>query len=350
MKKKKTKLIIILSIVVLVLVGVGGSYAFYVSSLSPVSSESHEIDFTIESGETSTSILSRLVEEKIIKNALATKVYAKISGNTDFKAGDFILDTSWSTKKIVQYLNDSSAAKAEQVTVTIVEGSWAKNIAAQMAEATNVSADDLLKAWNDSTYVSELARDYWFITPDIYNSQKVILEGYLYPSTYNFFKETTVDAITRRFLDQTEKVLDEYKSEIESSSMSVHQIMTLASIIQFEGKHEEDMKLISGVFENRIAAGMKLQSSVTVCYALYNYTSWSDCEQNTDIDSAYNTYQVEGLPPGPILNPGLTAIKAALEPTASDYLYFMADVNGDGTIYFAKTYAEHLRNVDKYLY
>ena len=350
MKKRKTKLIIILSIVVLVLVVFGGAYGFYVSSLRPISSESHEVDFTIESGETSDSILSRLVDKKIIKNVLATKVYAKLSGNTGFKAGDFILDTSWSTKEIVQYLNDSTAAQAEQVTVTIVEGTWAKNIAAQMEEATNVSAADLLAAWNDSTYVSELAQDYWFITPEIYNSQKVILEGYLYPSTYNFFKETTVDAITRRFLDQTEKVLDEYKSEIESSSMSVHQIMTLASIIQFEGKNEEDMKLISGVFENRIAAGMKLQSSVTVCYALYDYSSWSDCEQNTNIQSDYNTYLVDGLPPGPILNPGLTAIKAALEPTASDYLYFMADVNGDGTIYFAKTYSEHLRNVEKYLY
>ena len=96
---------------------------------------------------------------------------------------------------------------------------------------------------------------------------------------------------------------------------------------------------------------MKLQSSVTVCYAIDKEKDddWMACEVNPDFDSPYNTYRVEGLPPGPILNPGRDAIQAVLQPQASDYLYFMADVKGDGTVYYAKTYAEHQANVRKYL-
>ena len=111
------------------------------------------------------------------------------------------------------------------------------------------------------------------------------------------------------------------------------------------------LELVAGVFYNRLAAGMKLQSSVTVCYAIDKEKDddWMACEVNPDFDSPYNTYRVEGLPPGPILNPGRDAIQAVLQPQASDYLYFMADVKGDGTVYYAKTYAEHQANVRKYL-
>ena len=109
------------------------------------------------------------------------------------------------------------------------------------------------------------------------------------------------------------------------------------------------MYKIAGVFKNRLDKNMTLGSSVTICYALYEYDKPEDCETNAGIDSPYNTYIHPGLPIGPILNPGEIALKAAIFPEKHDYLYFMADIYGDNTVYYAKTYEEHERNVNKYL-
>lgn len=348
MKRKKVW-IGILSVLLIVAVAAGGAYAFYVSQLMPVSSESHEVAFTIEAGESTQTVLDRLVDEKIIKNELAAKVYMKLAGKHEIMAGDFLLDTSWGTRQILDILNDPTEAKAQEVTLTITEGMWAKDIAALMEANTNVKAEDLLALWNDKEYILSLQDRYTFINEGMLNSEHVYLEGYLFPETYAFLKQTTPEAITERLLDHTQQILDQYQQEIEASSLSIHEIMTLASIVQYEANTEADMKLIAGVFYNRMKKGMKLQSSVTVCYALYEFDDWTDCETNSDLASPYNTYYVEGLPPGPILNPGEQAIAAVLHPTESSYLYFMADVYGDGKVYYAKTYAEHEANVNRYL-
>lgn len=348
--KNKKALVIVLSILLFFGVIFGGGYGFYVSQLGAVTASSNEVDFVIENGETTDHVLARLEEQEIIKNSFVAKVYMKLSDLVNIKAGNFILDTSWNTKQIVAHLNDATKAGSEQVTITIREGMWAKDIAKKMEENTNVSADELLALWNDADYIAELAKKYSFITEDVLKSQHVYLEGYLFPETYAFLKNTTAQAITERFLNQTEKILGKYQSEIEQSKLSMHEVMTLASVVQYEGTTEEDMKKIAGVFYNRLDKGMRLQSSVTVCYALYEFDDWMDCETNSQLKSDYNTYYVEGLPPGPILNPGEKAIQAVLEPTKSDYLYFMADVYGDGTVYYAKTYREHEKNVAKYLY
>lgn len=348
--RNKKLLVILLSFLLFIGILFGGGYAYYVSQLGAVAKQSDEVDFVIENGESTNHVLSRLKEEGIIKNDLMTKVYMKLSGEVNIKAGNFILDRSWNSKQIVAHLNDATKAGSEQVTITITEGMWAKDIAKKMEENTNVSADELLALWNDKDYIVELSKEYSFITEDVFYSQHVYLEGYLFPETYAFLKNTSAEAITERFLNQTQKVLDQYEAEIAQSELSLHELMTLASVVQYEGTTEEDMKLIAGVFYNRLKKGMRLQSSVTVCYALYEFNDWMDCETNSDLKSDYNTYYVEGLPPGPILNPGETAILAVLEPTPSDYLYFMADVYGDGTVYYAKMYREHAANVAKYLY
>ena len=139
--------------------------------------------------------------------------------------------------------------------------------------------------------------------------------------------------------------------KIKKSSLSIHEIYTLASIVQYESGKIDDMKKIAKVFYNRMKIGMPLQSSVTVCYALdiNKNDNWMACEVNPNYDSLYNTYKYQGLPPGPIQNPGEDAINAVLNPDSNDYLYFMADVYGDGTVYYAKTYAEHEANVNRFL-
>ena len=155
--------------------------------------------------------------------------------------------------------------------------------------------------------------------------------------------------MTMRFLDEFDRNYQMFKGQLEGSEMSFHDLITLASVVQFESGHPDDMKLIAGIFENRLRDGYRLQSSVTVCYALYEYDSWLDCEQNYEVESPYNTYMIDGLPIGPVCNPGIDAIEAVLNPTPSDYMYFIADVYGDKTVYYATTYEEHLANIEQYL-
>ena len=349
MRAKKI-LIAVLAVLVIVIGAAGGAYGYYVSNLLPAEKESEEVTFSIESGDSVENVLTNLEEAGLIRNSFVGKIYVKLSKKHEIKAGDFILDKSWGTKTIMDVLNDSSSAMTEQIYVTIPEGTWAKDIAKIMEENTNVTAEELLALWNDRDYITELADKYFFITPEVLNSEHVYLEGYLFPETYAFLKNTSAKAITARFLDHTEEILSQYTDLMEASSLNIHEVMTLASVVQYEANTEKDMKLIAGVFFNRMKQGMKLQSSVTVCYALYEFDSWTECETNSNIKSKYNTYKYEGLPPGPILNPGETAIHAVLEPTKSKYLYFMADVYGNGKVHYAKTYAEHLANVQKYLY
>jgi UPF0755 protein len=193
---------------------------------------------------------------------------------------------------------------------------------------------------------------YPFLTEEIFRDNiRYRLEGYLAPNTYQFFHETDAKTVTEKILDQQLVVYNTYKDQIEASGHSIHEIYTLASIVQYESGKPDDMKMIAGVFLNRLKDGWPLQSSVTVCYAMDedNGENWLACEAsaNAEFDSPYNTYKYPGLPPGPIVNPGAEAIEAVLNPTESDYYYFMADVS-TGQVYYAKTLDEHNANVAKY--
>ena len=149
-------------------------------------------------------------------------------------------------------------------------------------------------------------------------------------------------------LDQTKVVYEANKDAIAKSKLSIHQLYTLVSIVQYEGGGDETtLRTIAGVFYNRLNQGMLLQSSVTVCYAIdfdRQTDKWQACEVNAEFDSPYNTYLHKGLPPGPIENPGEKVVKAVLNPIETDYLYFVADTK-TGEVFFAKTLTEHNQNV-----
>lgn len=348
---KKNKIIgIVLAIISIITIAVGGVYYMYVDSNKPISSTSDYIMFEVVPGDTATSVAKRLEEEQVIKNAFFTELMVRFNHLSDIKIGLYELDRAWDTQQIFEVLINPTAAITNEVSITLREGIWAKDIAALIQEQTNVTSDELLTLWNDETFLNTVIERYDFITTDILNDQaRVKLEGYFFPETYYFFKETTAQEVTYAMLDQSQKVYDSIKLEVEASNLSYYEILTLASIVQFESATVDQMRMIAGIFFNRLQASMKLQSSVTVCYALYDYLDWTECEKDVTIDSPYNTYLYEGLPPGPILNPGLDAIKAVLDPEASNYYYFIADVCSDGKVYYAETFAEHQANVDKYL-
>lgn len=351
MAKKNKKRVGLSLFLALILVCIFGSYGYFKLSLSAVNQEI-QTEFVVSSNESLNSILKRLKQEGLIQNELMAKVYVKLNNNVSLKAGSYDLNGYMSVEEILSTLSDASKAHFDDVTVTIIEGEWCKHIASTMEQHFDVTAEELLALWNDEDYVRSLMSDYPFLTEEIFNEDsRYLLEGYLMPNTYAFKKDSDADAITRRFLDQTLKVYNKYKEQIDASSLSIHELFTLSSIVQYEAGKVEDMKLIAGVFYNRMDSGMALQSSVTVCYALdmEKDDDWKNCETNPDYASPYNTYRIKGLPPGPILNPGEAAIEATLNPTKSNYFYFLADVYGDGTVYYSETYSQHLAYKKKYL-
>lgn len=354
-KRKKRKshvgLIVFLVILCLVIGGAGGGYFWYSSALKPVSTTEETIAIEVAQGDTQDIVIDKLEATGLIQSKLASKVYTKLN---DFPlyVGTFELSKSMSVKEIFAKLSDPNNALQSYAAVTIPEGKWAKDIATILANSLpHLNRDELLRLWNDDAYINDLAQTYWFIDPAVLANDQyfVKLEGYLFPETYHVDLNMNEDQVSRMLLDQFGAVIAEFQSQIDASSYSLQEIITLASIIQFESGNPSDMADISGVFHNRLNSGMPLGSSVTVCYALYDqFESSEQCETNTDIQSPYNTYLNAGLPIGPILNPGRDAISAALNPAQNDYLYFVADIYGDGKTHFARTLEEHEANIDRF--
>lgn len=350
-KKNGIKNLITILFLVIVLI-VFALFYFVSSSLKPVSKESEQVIFTVKDKSSIKSVINDLANEEIIKNGDIAYYYVRLKKNANFKAGDYLIDKSWSFDDLVNYLSDAKNAIVDSVSITFTEGEWIKHYADKLSKETNVSYDELMNYWNDEDVIRSYMNEYPFLTEEIFNSEsRYYLEGYLFPNTYEFYRKTNVDEITRKFLNQTLIVYNQFKDEFDNNDLSIHEIFTLASIVQYEAASVNDMKTIAGVFLNRLTIGMPLQSSVTVCYSMdiNKDTDWRQCEYNPDYESPYNTYKYYGLTPGPILNPGKAAIEAVLDPIESDYLFFMADVCGDGQVYYAEDYATHLYYVNKYI-
>lgn len=348
--KKKPRWGRIILLIVIVLIIILGCIGFNIyTKLQPVQSQSETVAFTIDEQSTSKTICQKLQNEGIIKDANVAYYYAKFGKLTNFKAGNFELDKNWTLEKIFTTLNDISASHANSASVTIVEGDWAKDAAKKFAKGTNVTADQLIALWSNQEWLTSQMAKYPFLTEEMFNSNiRIYLEGYLTPETYIVDQDTTAEEITTQLLDQTLAVYNKYSAAMQKSNLTVHQIYTLASIVQYEGGGDaETLKNIASVFYNRLSIDMALQSSVTVCYAIdFDKTSdsWQACEFNSDFDSPYNTYKYTGLPPGAIENAGTAALDAVLNPNDTNYLYFMADVK-TGKVYYAETYEQHLQNI-----
>jgi UPF0755 protein len=350
MKKKKRLAKFLAGLLVLVLIGLAMTYVLYTNLSKPAADESDAVLFEIKSGEVLRTVASNLEQQGIVRSAIVVEITARLDNLTGLKAGVFVVDKSWSVTEVLQTLNDSTKTIVDTVRITFPEGDWARDFAHKISNLTSVEEQQLLDLWNNDVFLDEMIAKYEFLSEDILNPKtRIRLEGYLFPNTYEFFVSTNPRDVTIKLLDQTKKIYDKYKAQFEASDLSVHEVFILASIVQFEASKPEDMKKVASVFFNRLEIDMALQSSVTVCYSLYEYDSWRDCETNSNFDSPYNTYKYRGLPVGPIMNPGEDAIVAVLDPADTDYYYFMADVYGDGTVYYAKTYAEHNANVEKYL-
>ena len=343
MKKK----FFVISILILLLIIISFVFAF-IYNLSPVDSKSDKIVlFTIEKGSTKNSIINNLKKKNLIRSELFSKIVVKLR-NKELYAGTYRLSKDLSTNEILKMIEEQKNMENENVSITFVEGKRLSTYVKQISENFNYSEEEINNVLNDEKFLNSLVLKYWFITESIFNEDIYVnLEGYLFPDTYEFKKNSTIEDIIYRLLDNMEDKLNNYKEEIELSDYNIHELLTLASIVELEGVNSKDRAMVAGVLYNRLNSNMTLGSDVTTYYAV-NKDFTSDLTYS-DLNSCngYNTRGtcVTGLPVGPICSPSLSSIAAVIEPKDNKYYYFVAD--NEKNTYFSETISEHEQIVQK---
>ncbi len=343
MKLKKIWKIIFGLIIVFVLILIG-TFIFYKYEISPVDKkDTKEVVFTIEKGATTKKIGKDLESASLIHDANFFVVYVKLHKISNLQASTYKLKRSMNLKEIIKIINKGEGFNPNEVKITFKEGKNIRSIAKTIEANTNNKYDDVLKKINDSKYIDTLIEKYWFLDKSIKSSDIYYpLEGYLFPSTYIFSdKDVDIETIITKMLNKTSEVLNNYKKDISNSSMSVHEIITFASIVELEGASNSDRPNVASVFYNRINKKISLGSDVTACYA-QKIDDTYECHNraNFNYNSKYNTRLLSnlGLPPSAICSPGEGSIKAVLKPAKTNYLYFVADKNKK--MYFFNTKSE----------
>lgn len=345
------KVIIILIVVFVILAGIGGATFYYISMMNPTSETSQEVTVNIPTGSTASSIGTILAQNDLIKSEFVFKIYTKLNNVTNLKAGEYELNKNMGVTQIVEALEKGPDASKKTINVTFLEGKNMRWIAKKIAETTNNTEEKVFEKLKDTEYIDKLIEKYWFITDEIKNKNIYYpLEGYLFPDTYNLkSKDITVEEIFEVMINQMEKKLEPYKSEIQSSNIAVHRLLTMASVIELEAANKEDRAGVASVFYNRIKNNMSLGSDVTTYYAIRVDVSERDLRQSEL--NTYNPYNTRGpnmegkLPIGPISSVGIDTIKSALYPEETNNLYFVADKTGK--VYFGKTVEEHNANISR---
>ena len=343
---KKKGIIVTLICMLVVVLGMIGLY-FY--GLTSVSSSSDEVSFTVKSGASTKQVINNLYDAKLIKSKIAANIYIKLNKGIVIKAGEYDLDRKFSTEEIFTILSGNNA-KVDTITVKFPEEASVTKYAQVVNEKFGYSEEEFLATSSDKEYLKELIKKYDFLSDDILNSDIYYpLEGYLYPDTYEFYKSASIKNIIEKLLDKMGKVLDNYNTSIKESEFSVHEILTIASIIENESKFDEDRSVVSQVIRKRLSINMSLGMDVTTYYGVRKALSETLTQSDLNNENAYNTRRTDflGLPVGPICNPSERSIKAALNPSDTDYLYFYAEVS-TGKLHFAKTHSEFQELIRKY--
>lgn len=346
-KGRRIALIVFLSIIILIIL----FFVLMAISFVPVNSKDEtKIVLKVPEKTGKSVIAEQLKDTNLIRNAFFLKVYMAFTRPTLY-AGTYTLSPSMSALDILDKMEKQDNLESETVSITFIEGKQLSNFVNKIVENFDYTEEEVYKYLNDSEFLTKLIDKYWFLSNDILNSEIYNpLEGYIYPDTYEFKKTSTIEEIITKTLDNMSYKLEQYKEEIELSNYSVHQILTLASIIELEAsdagvENNDNRANIAGVFYNRLNAGWTLGSDVTTYYAAKKDITEDLTYDDINSCNAYNTRSscVKGLPVGPIDSPSLSSIVATLEPIQNDYYYFVADT--DKNIYFSKTGVEHNKKV-----
>ncbi|RJG17902.1 endolytic transglycosylase MltG [Paenibacillus thiaminolyticus] len=345
----KTGTKVMTAFLILIIVAGAGVIGYVWNGMQPLPTEEREITVTIEPGTGTSSIASRLEAEGVIKNALIFKGYLKYKNEgSRFQAGTYAFYPGVTYDEIIASLNQGDVVPDKMIRFTIPEGYTVAQIADKLADEGYVNKDTFLKLTDDIAWLSGQSGLAAQIPAD--ERIKHSLEGYLFPETYEMKEGSSEKEIILRMLGEMEQqlngILPDWETELKNKSLTLHQWLTAASLIEREVVVEEERPLVAGVIFNRIDQGMRLQIDATVQYAL-DKPKERLYYKDLDIESPYNTYQIDGLPPGPIASPSSASLVAAIWPESTDYLFYVTKKDGSYTHLFAKTYEEHLKNIEK---
>ncbi|MEW5909319.1 MAG: endolytic transglycosylase MltG [Thermodesulfobacteriota bacterium] len=332
LKFKKPNTILIIALFLMVALSSALFLDILIYGKSPGGEEIEPKTIIFYPKESFSSLVQKLHKEKLISSPLKFKLYARIKGyGKKILAGEYSFFSTMSPDQIMDIM---IAGKVVLHRVTIPEGSTIRQIAEILSKADLISQSEFMEAAMDPGVILENC------------VEASSLEGYLFPDTYQFAKMTParkiISTISKRFWSVFKA---EWKKEAEKMGYSIHQIITLASIIEKESSIEDERAIVSSVFHNRLKKKMRLESDPTVIYGIRGFDG-NLTRKHLSESTPYNTYRFSGLPPGPIANPGAGSIEAALFPAKTDFLYFVS--KNDGSHLFSEDFARHKLAVSKY--
>jgi UPF0755 protein len=318
----------------LALAAVGGAAAVLGSrwALAPLAATAPEVLFVVEPGASLSRVASHLESRGLIRSALAVRWLARsrdLSGQ--LQVGEYFLSAAQTPEEILLQI---VAGRVATYPVVLPEGLTAREIAERLQDAGLADAAE----FESLAYAPEI--------PALLGVEGGSLEGYLFPSTYRLPHGLSAREVAKVLVAQFQRVWAEIEPTATGQGLSMRDVVTLASIIEKETAVPAERPLIASVFRNRIERGMRLETDPTVIYGIPDFDGNLQRRHLEDPANPYNTYIIEGLPPGPIANPGAESLRAVVEPAESDYLFFVS--RNDGTHTFSKTYGEHVLAVNRY--
>ena len=338
-------------------------YTYIDSALKPVDAKSTEyVTVEIPSGSSAKEIGSILEKQGLIKSGQVFNYYTKFKSYANFQSGYYNLQKSMSLDSIAKELQKGGTDTPQPPSLgklTIPEGYTLDQIAQAVEKSSNkkvsISAKYFLAKAQDEAFITKMVAKYPKLLSGLPTKDKGVkyrLEGYLFPATYHYTADTTVESLIDQMLEAMDSNLSKYYDTLSSKNLTVNDVLSVASLVEKEGSTDEDRKNIASVFYNRLNQGMPLQSNIAILYAQgklgQKTTLAEDAAIDTNIDSAFNVYKTPGLMPGPVDSPSLSAIEATINPNKTDYLYFVANTE-TGKVYYATTYEEHAKNVEEHV-
>ncbi len=309
-------------------------YLWWVSLAKPASSDQVKKRFVIKKGLTTAQISKKLEEENIIRSSFAFKFYVQFRGLSDkIKAGEYNLSPSDNLYEIVHNLIKGP----DLIWVTLPEGLRIEEMGIKLAKDLEVQDK---KAFYKEFLKASAGK-----------------EGYLFPDTYLFSRETLPSNIVSILYDNFKRKISPFEADISKSNLSLKEVVILASIIERETRTEEERPIVAGILLKRLKAGWPLQTDATVQYIVGSRNCKEepfDCKwwpllakSDLGVESKFNTYKIKGLPPSPIANAGISSIKSVIYPKETSYWFYLHDK--DGKIYYATSLEEHQQNINLYL-
>ena len=333
----------------IIIIGIVGVVAFYNWGMSSASADNTTKLFVVEAGSSKKNIVKNLEKAGLIKSALAVDLYLFMNKTINLQAGDYELSASMTPENILKKISNGDI-KINTKTVTLIEGKRLEDFASTLASTFDFSKQDFMDVVDSEEFIASQIEKQWFITEDvlaegIYHP----LEGYLYPDTYEFKETVTAKEVAERLISRLGEQLKPYQEEIENSAYSIHELLSLASIVETEAGNAQDRATAAQVFYSRLKDNWALGSDVTTYYGVKK--NMGDTLTIYDIldNNPYNTRLTDGsmngkLPIGPICNVNITSVEATLHPTSTNYYYFVANVC-TGEVFFQETNTEFLNKV-----